>query len=318
MTPPERGATLHPRNRHRGGLDFARLKAANPGLERFISINEWGNEALDFADPAAMKALNATLLKVYYGIEGWDIPPGYLCPSVPGRADYIHSLADLLAASNGGKVPRGPSVRALDIGTGANCVYPLIGQAEYGWSFVGTDIDGTALASAGRILSRNPAAPVELRLQHSPQELLSGVLRPGETFDVSLCNPPFHESAKAAAEGSRRKWKNLGRAPAAPLNFGGRGAELWCPGGEPRFVRRLIDESAREPPRCLWYSTLVSKSANLPAAERAVKAARAAMSRVIELRQGQKQSRILAWSFFDERGQREWWTARRGTGGNAG
>ena len=303
---------MHPRNRHRDGLDFERLKATSPALEPFVAVNAWGNESIDFANPAAVKALNTALLKAYYGVAVWDIPPGYLCPSIPGRADYLHSLADLLASSNGGIIPRGAVVRALDIGVGANCVYPLIGTSEYGWRFLGSDIDPVAIASATRIVERNPGVQnsIELRLQPSREKLLGGLLQPGESFDVSLCNPPFHASAEEAEEGARRKWKNLGRgngARARPtLNFGGRGAELWCPGGESRFVRKLIEESALEPARCFWFTTLLSKRSNLPAIQGALKRARALETRIIELTQGQKTSRIVAWTFLSPQQQAEW------------
>ncbi|HEX4385736.1 MAG TPA: 23S rRNA (adenine(1618)-N(6))-methyltransferase RlmF [Myxococcales bacterium] len=288
-----RQETLHPRNRHRGGLDFKLLTAARPELSRFVSVNQWGNESINFADPAAVKSLNAALLKQFYGVANWDIPPGYLCPSVPGRADYLHYLADLLAID--GVIPRGPEVRALDIGVGANCVYPLIGTHEYGWSFAGTDTDPRAIASAKRIVESNPGLRIELRLQPSPAKML--LLKPGETFAVTLCNPPFHDSPEAAAEGTRRKWKNLGETNRAVLNFGGGGAELWYPGGESRFIRKLIDESARAPDRSRWFTTLVSKSSNLPAIKRALAAVRVRESRFIEMKQGQKTSRIAAWRF---------------------
>lgn len=304
--------SLHPRNRHRGGLEFKRLTASSPGLARFVAINQWGNATIDFSDPAAVKALNTALLEEFYGVAAWDIPAGYLCPSVPGRADTIHSLADLLASSNGGVIPRGAAIRALDIGVGANCVYPLIGTHEYGWSFLGTDIDPVAIASATRIVQSNPGlqSVIELRLQTAPARMLGGVLRPAEAFDVSLCNPPFHDSPGAAAEGTRRKWKNLGKGTRPTLNFGGQGAELWTPGGESLFVRKLIDESAREPTRCFWFTSLVSKSANLPGIQAALKKARVLESRTFELKQGQKTSRIVAWTFLDKKGQDEW-RARR-------
>ena len=146
---------LHPRNPHRGRYDFRQLIACSPELAAFVATNEYGDESIAFADPAAVKALNRALLKLTYGITGWDIPPQYLCPPIPGRADYLHYLADLLAAGNGGIIPRGKSVRVLDIGAGANCIYPLIGHREYGWQFVGTDIDPAALDNAQRILDAN-------------------------------------------------------------------------------------------------------------------------------------------------------------------
>jgi 23S rRNA (adenine1618-N6)-methyltransferase len=293
--------TLHPRNRHRGGLDFKLLTKASAALARFVAANQWGNETIDFANPAAVTALNTALLKQFYDIAHWGIPEGYLCPSVPGRADYLHHLADLLASSNKSVIPRGPAVRALDIGVGANCVYPLIGVHEYGWHFLGSDTDPAAIASAKQIVETNPAlrGKIELRLQPSPAKILAGLLRPGESFAVSLCNPPFHDSPEAAAEGTRRKWKNLGKEPRKKpvLNFGGRGTELWYPGGESRFIRKLIEESARAPERCTWFSTLVSKKSNLPAIKSTLKNVRARETRIIEMTQGQKTSRIVAWTF---------------------
>lgn len=308
---------MHPRNRHLGGLDFQQLVRKSPGLARFVVVNQWGNDSIDFADPAAVKALNASLLKQFYGVALWDLPPGFLCPSIPGRADYLHHLADLLASSNHGKIPRGARVRALDIGTGANCVYPLIGSSEYGWHFLGSEIDPVALAAATQIVKSNLGLgrKIELRLQRDPARMLGGLCRPGESFEVSLCNPPFHDSPEAAALGTRRKWKNLGKAQLGALekpslNFGGHGQELWCPGGESAFVRTLIRESAQEPARCFWFTSLISKSSNLPAVRAAWKKARVAESRILEMTQGEKTSRIVAWTFLDAEAQ-EAWRSRR-------
>jgi len=308
--------TLHPRNRHRGGLDFPLLVAALPALAAHVAKNEWGNETIDFADPAAVKLLNAALLKQYYGVANWSLPDGALCPSVPGRADLIHCAADLLAASNGGAVPRGPHVRILDIGVGANAVYPLIGRAEYGWRFLGTDIDPAALACAKRIIDSNPAlrGSIELRLQPAPANVLAGVFRTGELFDLTLCNPPFHASAEEAEEGARRKWQKLGKAGPAQarpkLNFGGLGHELWYPGGELAFVRTLVAESAPLAARCLWFTSLVSKSKNLAAIHAAVRQAGAVATQTIEMKQGQKTSRLVAWSFLAAPQHASWRAAR--------
>ncbi len=288
---------LHPRNRHRGRYDIPALVAACPDLAPFLRPNPLGEATIDFADPAAVRTLNRALLASAYGIRNWDLPPGFLCPPVPGRADYLHHLADLLA--EGGDPPRGPGVRILDVGVGANAIYPLVGHREYGWSFLGTDIDPKALAIARAILAANPglAGAVELRLQKDPARILAGVVRPGETFDACMCNPPFHASPAEAREGTRRKWRNLGRPGAGVLNFGGRGAELWCEGGEAAFVGRMVEESAGRPECCRWFTSLVSKSANLPPVRAALRRAGATRVRVLEMGQGQKVSRIVAWSF---------------------
>lgn len=306
---------LHPSNRHRERYDFAALTQSCPALAPFLSKNAYGGTSIDFADPEAVMTLNRALLIHFYGIQGWDIPPGYLCPPIPGRADYLHHLADLLASSNGGAIPRGPAVRALDIGVGANCIYPLIGHREYGWHFLGSDIDPAGLKSAQRILAANPdlGEDIQLRLQRSPSHIFQGLLKEEERFDVCLCNPPFHASLREAREGSQRKWRNLGREGSAgkvPLNFGGQGGELHCEGGEAAFIQRMIEESRKIPHQCFWFTTLVSKSANLPGIRNALKRAGVLVSRTIEMAQGQKKSRIVAWTFLDE-DQREAWRLER-------
>jgi 23S rRNA (adenine1618-N6)-methyltransferase len=292
---------LHPGNPHAAGYDFPALIRATPELARFVHPSPVGRPTIDFADPAAVLALNRALLRHHYGIAHWEIPPGYLCPPIPGRADYLHHLADLLAADHGGTPPRGPGVRILDLGVGANCIYPILGVASYGWSFTGTDIDPAALANAERIVAANPTLTgrVDLRLQREPGRIFAGVTAPGERFAACVCNPPFHASAAEADAGTRRKLRNLGlsarREPAR--NFGGHARELWCPGGEAAFIRRLIAESARRPDLCRWFTTLVSKSEHVVPLHAAIRAAGATALRTIDLAHGQKRVRIVAWSF---------------------
>lgn len=308
---PVEKSGLHPRNPHRSRYDFGRLVACRPELGRFVATNAYGSETIDFADPAAVKALNRALLKLEYGISDWDIPLQYLCPPIPGRADYLHYLADLLA--DGGDIPRGPSVRLLDIGVGANCIYPLIGRRSYGWRFVGSDIDKTALANAQRIVDANGLDDgIELRLQPSRSAILAGMLTPDELFDLTMCNPPFHASSNDAKAGTQRKLRNLGKQSGRQpvLNFGGQSAELYCDGGEEAFIGRMVAESAMHPMSCLWYTTLVSRSASLPGVYRALKKAGALDVRTINMAQGQKKSRIVAWTFLERRQQKEWRAAR--------
>lgn len=310
---------LHPRNRHATGYDFPVLLKAHPELGRFVVRAPHGGPSIDFADPMAVRALNRALLAEAYGIRGWELPEGYLCPPVPGRADYLHHLADLLAESNGGTAPRGASVRVLDVGVGAGAIYPLLGHGEYGWSFVGSDIDAAALASAARILAANGlTSAIQLRRQADRAAVFTGVVAAGEHFDLTLCNPPFHGSRREAQEGARRKWRNLGRGEAArpALNFGGRDAELWCEGGEAGFIGRMAAESARIPAQVLWFTSLVSSSASLPAVRRALRLAGAREVRTVAMAQGQKQSRFVAWTFLPPEARSDW--AKRWTQGGSG
>jgi 23S rRNA (adenine1618-N6)-methyltransferase len=179
----------------------------------------------------------------------------------------------------------------------------LIGHHEYGWRFVGSDVDAAALGAAKQIVDKNPrlAAAIELRLQASPQKIFDGILTAEDRFDFVLCNPPFHASARAAEEGAVRKWKNLGkggnRGSNPKLNFGGQAAELWCDGGETGFVSRMVAESAKYRAHALWFSALVSREENLPGIYAALRDAQARRVETIAMAQGQKKSRIVAWNF---------------------
>jgi 23S rRNA (adenine1618-N6)-methyltransferase len=289
---------LHPRNRFRTGYDFPRLITSSPRLAPFVAPNAYGDASVDYANPAAVKALNQALLKDAYGIDSWDVPPGYLCPPIPGRSDYLHHVADLPGIGDATGTRRDP-VRVLDIGMGANCIYPLIGASEYGWHFVGSEVDPVALQWAKQLVAANPAVAdlIECRLQQSPPACFEGVTKAGESFDLSICNPPFHVSAEAAAEGRKRRNLGYGKTTAPVLNFGGLAGELWCDGGELAFIHRLIAESAGRPRLCRWFTTLVSKRAHLPRLFQALERVKALDVETLEMVHGQKTTSILAWTF---------------------
>ena len=301
---------LHPRNPHRFRYDFKQLIESCAELQSYVSVNQYGNESINFADPAAVKVLNRALLKHFYGISYWDIPENYLCPPIPGRADYIHYAADLLSSCNGNVIPRGNSISVLDIGVGANCVYPVIGNHEYGWLFTGTDIDPVSIDSAQKIIDSNSTLIdlIELRLQKSRANVFEGVIKPDDVFDLTICNPPFHASAEDAESGTLRKLSNLSstKITDATLNFGGQNRELWTPGGEEYFVRTMIDESMCFNGTCFWFTTLISKKTTLPGVYRLLKKVKASEVRTIDMAQGQKVSRIVAWSFLNKDQQKRW------------
>lgn len=307
---------LHPRNAHRERYDFPSLISAQPELGEFVSENKYGDLSIDFADPKAVKELNRALLKHFYKIAQWDIPAGYLCPPIPGRADYLHYLADLLAQSNGGKLPNGDKINVLDVGTGANCIYPILGNSIYNWHFIASEIDPTAIDAAQDNLYANPKfqGKVTLRLQENPKEILAGIIKSSDVFDLVICNPPFHESLAAAEAGSIRKVKNLkGKVgKRVTLNFGGKNNELWCEGGELAFIQKMIRESMVFKFNCFWFTTIVSKEEHLKEFMIALKKARVADRKIIEMTQGNKKSRFIAWTFLNSEQQENWRKMRWG------
>ncbi|EJE4696504.1 23S rRNA (adenine(1618)-N(6))-methyltransferase RlmF [Vibrio parahaemolyticus] len=313
---------LHESNAHRGRYDFKKLIASEPSLASFVIKNPKGEDSINFSDPNAVKMLNKALLTAYYDIDFWDIPEHYLCPSIPGRADYIHRVAELLDGEVKGKY-RHQNVRALDVGVGANCIYPIVGVTQYGWHYTGSDVDPKSIDSAANIVELNVAlnGKIELVQQMSESHIYRGVIQPNDRFDVTTCNPPFHRSAEDAAMGSQRKLDNLkanqrkkGVKPQnspvkqgkPTLNFGGQNAELWCEGGEAAFIRRMANESQAFSSQVLWFTTLISKKDNVRPMRKQLEKLGVKAIRVVEMSQGQKISRFMAWSFMDKQQRKTW------------
>ena len=311
---PAEKSVLHPRNKHRERYDFNLLKSACPELGKYVKLNPYGDESIDFANPKAVKWLNKALLKQYYTLEYWDVPSGYLCPPIPGRADYLHHIAELLGKSNHGKIPTGYKVKCMDIGVGASCIYPVVGNKEYGWSFIGTEIDKAALESANKIISNNAFLKrnIELRFQENPNDIFHGVMERNEPIDIAICNPPFHSSLEEAQKGTLRKLSSLNhkKVTTPVLNFGGQSNELWCDGGEERFVRNMIRQSKQFSTNCFWFSTLIAKQVHVAPLLEALKLAGAVDIKTIAMGQGTKISRILAWSFLTPTQQKKWLETR--------
>lgn len=287
---------LHPRSKYINRYDFERLIDVSPNLKRFVSKNKYGDLSVDFFNPNAVKALNKALLKFNHHIAYWDIPKGYLCPPIPGRLDYIHYISDLI-----GDTSKNSAIIGLDIGTGASCIYPILGHQTYDWSFIASDIDENAVSWAKDTVSKNEALQknIDIRFQSNKSDKLKGVLKPDEKIRFVMCNPPFHASAEDAKKAASRKLKNLKGKPQKKLtlNFGGRHDELWCKGGEARFIKDLIFESRQFSKQCDWFTTLVSKASNLKGIYSNLKTVNAKGIKTIEMGQGQKISRIVAWRF---------------------
>lgn len=306
MQTPLKKLQLHCRNKHQNGYDFTKLIKILPELSRYVNQNSYGNLSIDFADPMAVKQLNKALLLNDYQINYWDIPDGFLCPPIPGRSDYIHYLADLLAQDNQNSIPTGKQIRVLDIGVGANVIYPIIGCAEYGWSFVGSDINPVAIKVALLITQANRLLKntLQCRLQKDSGSIFKHIIKPNEFYALTLCNPPFHASAEDALASTQTKLKKLGKLANSTqktvLNFGGQHAELWCQGGESAFISNMINESTQYKTQCLWFTSLVSKKETLSIINKKLKQVAVVESRIIPMAQGQKVSRFVAWTFFNQ------------------
>ncbi|MFT6908905.1 MAG: 23S rRNA (adenine1618-N6)-methyltransferase [Oleiphilaceae bacterium] len=303
---------LHPNNLHNHGYDFPVLIKSHQALNAYVTTNKYGCVSIDFSDPIAVKALNCALLKHHYGIVEWDIPQGFLCPPIPGRVDYIHYVAELLKVSHSDQkiAFNHSSLKLLDIGTGANGIYSLLACQSYGWECTASDIDPLSLDNVASIIAKNPVLSnrLQLRLQHEKSHIFEGIIQEGDYFDVSVCNPPFHASLEEALKSSQQKRDNLAinrnantissaSQNSSISNFGGQKAELWCKGGESKFLRMMIKESKTFGNQCCWFTSLISKSDNVQPAMKLLRKLEATDIKEIEMKQGNKITRILAWTF---------------------
>lgn len=301
---------LHARNRNRDRYDLDALLISNPELKGYMKPNHFGDNSIDFSSTTAVKLLNKSLLNHYYGIANWDFPDENLCPPIPGRADYLHYIADLLAENNFGVIPKGETIICLDIGVGASCIYPIIGVTEFDWNFIGSDIDPKSIESAQNIVDANRSLKnkITFRLQKDPTAVFREIMGDLEKIDLTICNPPFHVSLEVAEKGTRRKIKNLsGKTVKTPeLNFAGNGNELVCDGGEFQFIQNMISDSKIVAKNCYWFSTLVSKVSNLKGIYKLLEKNGAIQVKTLPMGTGNKSSRIVAWTFLSKPEQKEW------------
>jgi len=286
---------LHPRSKHLGRYDLQSLVKVNPGLKDYVFVSPKTNDlTVDWGDDSSVLALNKALLMKFYGVGiEYNVPRGYLIPPVPSRADYCHIIADLLSSTNESSNKK---VVGLDVGCGANLIYPLIASAEYGWEMVGSEISPSALS----IAELNARATIHkdkisLRLQRNPERIFDGVVEKGEKFSFCMCNPPFHASKKLAEAASQRKARNLNLSDRK--NFSGQSQELWCAGGELAFIMKMIMESRSY--NLGWVTSLVSNKSNLQTLKNFILSQTGCSVEIKEalISTGNKEASVLCWKF---------------------
>lgn len=284
---------LHQNNKHKNGYDLDALILKVPELEQWVFTNKYGTKTINFSNPKAVRLFNKSLLKAHYNIDFWEFSEEHLTPPIPGRVEYIHRLNDLLLSTN-----TKASNPVLDIGTGASLIYPLLGNSTYHWKFIGTDISRDSLKSAQLIIDKNKLSEsILLRHQTDPQQILEGVIKKGDQFTATICNPPFFKSAKDAQAANSRKNKNLGLT-SDTRNFGGNANELWYKGGEKAFLHNYTYQSAQFKDQCIWFTSLVSNKENLKSLKTSLEKLQAKRIKIIPMIQGNKTTRILAWTFI--------------------
>ncbi|KAI1383709.1 uncharacterized protein F4822DRAFT_85916 [Hypoxylon trugodes] len=277
-------------------LDFGLLGRHDPELN---AVLDRGSH-LDFTNPKSVMQLTKTLLRLNFGLL-IDLPTDRLCPPVPNRHNYILWLKDLLDSSSPSYLDRGnpaQPVTGLDIGTGANLIYPLLGCAQRpSWSFIATDVDAKSLACARKNVELNGLQTRIRVVDRVLEDCLIPLDELGlETIDFAMVNPPFYTSEMELADLAKQKSRPPNSAcTGAPI-------EMVCAGGEVGFVRRIIDESLVLRRRVQWYTSMLGKQSSLEMIVNILKQHGVDNYAVTAFIQGKKTRRwAVGWSFESRR-----------------
>ncbi|EGW14216.1 RNA N6-adenosine-methyltransferase METTL16 [Cricetulus griseus] len=287
--------SMHARNRYKDKPpDFAYLASKYPDFKQHIQINLSGRVSLNFKDPEAVRALTCTLLREDFGLS-IDIPLERLIPTVPLRLNYIHWVEDLIGhqASDKSTLRRG-----IDIGTGASCIYPLLGATLNGWYFLATEVDDMCFNYAKKNVEQNNLSDL-IKVVKVPQKtlLMDALKEESEIiYDFCMCNPPFFAN-QLEAQGVNSR--NSRRPPPSSVNTGGI-TEIMAEGGELEFVKRIIHDSLQLKKRLRWYSCMLGKKCSLAPLKEELRIQGVPKVTFTEFCQGRTMRWALAWSFYDD------------------
>uniref|UniRef100_A0A8C7DDZ7 U6 small nuclear RNA (adenine-(43)-N(6))-methyltransferase n=1 Tax=Oncorhynchus kisutch TaxID=8019 RepID=A0A8C7DDZ7_ONCKI len=283
--------SMHPRNRYKDKPpDFAYLASKYPDFEQHVHTNLAGRAMLNFKEPEAVRALTCTLLKEDFGLT-IDIPLERLIPTVPLRLNYIHWVEDLIGG-------QGEPRRGIDIGTGASCIYPLLGASMNGWHYLATEVDDICFDYATRNVEQNNLSDL-IKVVKVPQKtLLMDALKEESAivYDFCMCNPPFFANQLEAKGVNSR---NSRRPPPSSVNTGGV-TEIMAEGGELEFVKRIIHDSLQLKTRLRWYSCMLGKKCSLAPLKEELRKQGVPKVTHTEFCQGRTMRWALAWSFYDD------------------
>lgn len=287
--------TDHPgRQGEVGGREGGRVSELRACLRPDPDVTPACAFSLNFKDPEAVRALTCTLLKEDFGLT-IDIPLERLIPTVPLRLNYIHWVEDLIGHQDADKrVLR----RGIDIGTGASCIYPLLGSTLNGWYFLATEVDDMCFNYAKKNVEQNNLSDL-IKVVKVPQKtlLMDALKEESEIiYDFCMCNPPFFANQLEAKGVNSR---NPRRPPPSSVNTGGI-TEIMAEGGELEFVKRIIHDSLQLKKRLRWYSCMLGKKCSLAPLKEELKIQGVPKVTHTEFCQGRTMRWALAWSFYDD------------------
>ena len=140
------------------------------------------------------RELTRALLKEDFHIE-WTIPDNHLCPGITGHINYLNEIHELLAVDPDYS-KKESAITGIDVGTGASCIYPLLGHCLYTWKFIATDVDPESIANSQYLIDVNHLHQSIRCIQRQKESyMFKDLLEKESSVSFTMCNPPFFSSS---------------------------------------------------------------------------------------------------------------------------
>ncbi len=265
--------------------DFKFLSEEFPEFKKHVYINKYGGYSINWKNPNSIKELVKTILNKFFNITYYEIPENFLIPTLTSRynyLNYINKLFTKLEIENKEKI-------LIDIGTGANLIYPLLGYKLYNWKFIASEINEDAINIGKKIIKENNLEKEILIIkQNDSKKIFENIINFNNKYLCSICNPPFFDI------NTEIKKDNLYTDNEYNYN------EVYCEGGEIFFIKEMIKESYIYKKNIFLFSSLIGRKSNMKKIYSVMKNLKEmSLLKKITIKQGKNARWIIIWSFYD-------------------
>ncbi|KAF9153305.1 Methyltransferase-like protein 16 [Linnemannia schmuckeri] len=288
---------MHPNNPYfNNPPDFVALAQLYPSLAPFVAVKSSESSKgtsgsgtrgiINFQDPSALRELTYCLLKKDFSLD-LEIPLDSLCPPIPNRLNYICWIEDLL------DIDSTKDIHGIDIGTGASCIYPLLGcSRNMHWKMVATDIDDRSISFADSNVKRNHLDNAIRIIKNNSTDIFLALLfkDPEQRYDFCMCNPPFYKDEQDIQDSLEGKEGQASAVCNGTIN------EMITAGGETQFVKQMVDESIVHGQRIRWYTSMLGKRSSVDTVIAYLKEKKILNYTLTTFRQGRTRRWAIAWS----------------------
>ena len=235
--------------------DFLILIKEFPDLKKYIiKQNEEKLEEIsfDWSNNNLSLLMTKSILDYYFNIKYYNIPKGYLIPPIPSRLNYLNLINKILIKEINSQSRYSSDIIGIDIGTGANIIYPILGNSIFNWKFICSEINDESYNNAKLILEKNNLEnEINLIKQKNKNNIFLNILNQENKYIFSLCNPPYYDYETEIKLDEKKRDNEF--------NFD----EVYYKKGEFGFFQRYFIESTCYKKNVYLFTILIGKKANM-------------------------------------------------------